>query len=102
VISVGGSKDLLLVGMILESELMTRCAHEYGVPGAPVLFGAQNNQLLCALFADKDDSLGITLHVYLLGPFSGHHNHVLGKLFACLEINFTYSPEGHKMKEVLH
>src|SRR4051812_8218565 len=62
-ISIGGDEDLL-VGMILESELVARLTHKYGVPGAPVLFRAQNDQLLSALFARKDDLLHeIKLHV---------------------------------------
>jgi hypothetical protein len=68
IISVGGSEDLL-VSLALERELMASFAHEDGVPGAPVLFGAHKDQLLSALFTCKDDLLGITLHVYLLRPF---------------------------------
>jgi hypothetical protein len=102
VISIGGGEDLF-VGMILESELMARFTQEYGVPGAPVLFGAQNDQLLSALFARKDDLLfGITLHVYLLRPFSeGITFMVVGKPCGCVEVNFTYLPDGHKMNEAL-
>src|SRR3954471_19926665 len=97
VIGVGGGEDLF-VGMILKSELVARFAHEYGVPGAPVLFGAHNDKLLSALFARKYDLLhGITLHVYLLGPLFRTFVDGFGQPLGCVEINFTYSPEEHKM-----
>jgi hypothetical protein len=32
-------------------------AHEYGAPGAPFFFGSENDQLLSALLAHKDDLL---------------------------------------------
>jgi hypothetical protein len=101
-ISIGGDEDLL-VGMILQSELVARFTHEYGVPGAPVLFGAQNDQLLSALFARKYDLLhGIKLHVCTSSAlFFRTFVHGFGQPLGCVEINFTYSPEEHKMKEVL-
>jgi hypothetical protein len=100
-ISIGGDEDLL-VGMILQSELVARFTHEYGVPGAPVLFRAQNDQLLSALFARKDNLLHeIKLHVYLLGPFFRTFVHGFGQLLGCVEFNFTYSPDEHKMNKVL-
>jgi hypothetical protein len=86
-ISVGGSEGLF-VGLALESELMASFAHEDSVPGAPILFGAQQDQLLSALFAGKDDLLRITLHVYLLRPL-GRHVHGYGKPFGCVEGNIT-------------
>ena len=61
---LGGSENLV-VGTAVEGELVPLLAHEYGAPRAPVLFGTENDQLLFALFARKDDLLlWKTLHLY--------------------------------------
>src|SRR5215203_3168798 len=61
---LGNGKDLF-VGEAIEGKLVSLFAREYGAPGAPVLFGTENNQLLSALFARKDDLLlWKTLHLY--------------------------------------
>jgi len=61
-VCVGCGEDLFF-GTIIQSELMASLAHEDGVPGAPILFAAHKDHLLSALFAGKDDLLGITPHV---------------------------------------
>jgi hypothetical protein len=101
-ISVGGGEELF-VGMILKSELVARFTHEYGVPGAPVLFGAQHDQLLSALFARKDDLVhGIKLHVCTSSAlFFRTFFHGFDQPLGCVEFNITYSPEEHKMNKVL-
>ena len=61
---LGGSEDLF-VSVAIEGELVPLLAHEYGAPRAPIFFGTENDQLLCALFARKDDLLlWRTLHLY--------------------------------------
>ena len=61
---LGGSEHLV-VGVAIEGELVPLLAHEYGAPRAPVLFGTENDQVLSALFARKDDLLlRRTLHLY--------------------------------------
>ena len=66
---LGGREDLggsehLVVGTAVEGELVPLFAHEYCTSGAPIFFGTENDQLLCALFARKDDLLlWKTLHV---------------------------------------
>lgn len=61
---LGGGEDLF-VGETVEGELVPLFACEYGASGAPVLFGAENDQLLSALFALKGDLLlWKMLHVY--------------------------------------
>jgi hypothetical protein len=41
---------------------VTLLAHEYSVPGAPVLFEPEKDQLLFTLFAGKDELLRRILH----------------------------------------
>ena len=61
---LGGGGENLLVSTAVEGELVPTLAHEYRAPRAPLLFGAQNDQLLFAPFARKDDLLARrTLHV---------------------------------------
>jgi len=57
-----GSEDLF-VGAAIEGDLVPTFAHKYGAPGAPVLFGAEKDQLLSAIFAREDHLLGRTQHV---------------------------------------
>jgi hypothetical protein len=52
-----GGSEYLCFGVAIEGELVSLFAHEYSAPGAPVLFGTENNQLLSATFARKDDLL---------------------------------------------
>ena len=60
---LGGSEDLF-VGVTVEGELLATFTLEDGASGAPILFGAEKDQLLLALFAREDDLLGRrTLHV---------------------------------------
>jgi hypothetical protein len=43
---LGGSGGDLFVGVGVEGELVPLFTHEYGASGAPVLFGAEKDQLL--------------------------------------------------------
>jgi hypothetical protein len=53
---LGGSEDLF-VSAAVYGELVPVSARKYCVPGAPVLFGTEKNQLLSAIFAREDDPL---------------------------------------------
>jgi hypothetical protein len=60
---LGGGEDLF-VGAAVEGELVPALAHEHGAPGAPLFYRAEDDQLLSALFAHKDDLLRRrTLHM---------------------------------------
>jgi hypothetical protein len=68
---LGGGENLF-VGAAVEGELVTVSAQEHGVPGAPVLFGTENNQLLSTIFTREDDLLlKRTLHEFTSSALSG-------------------------------
>ncbi len=68
-----GGSEYLCFGAAIEGELVPLFAHEYGAPGAPVLFGAENDQPLSTLFAHKDDLLrGRTLRLNTSFALSGN------------------------------
>jgi hypothetical protein len=70
--------------MAVEGELLATFTLEDGASGAPVLFGAEKNQLLLALFAREDDLLGRMLHVYTSFAHLGHRiRRGLGELLGC-------------------
>ena len=48
-----GYEDLF-VGTPVEGEPVPVPAHEHGVPGTPILFWAEENQLFSAIFARED------------------------------------------------
>ena len=56
---LGGGEDLF-IGAAVKGELVSVAAHEHGVPGAPILFGTKNNQLLFAILTTEDELLGRT------------------------------------------
>jgi hypothetical protein len=64
---LGGGEDLF-VGESVEGELVSLFAHEYCASGAPVLFGTEDNQLLSATFARKDDLLLLWKMLHLYAP----------------------------------
>jgi hypothetical protein len=47
----------LVVGAAVEGDPVAVSAQEHGVPGAPVLFRPQKDQLISAIFARQDDLL---------------------------------------------
>ena len=60
-----GGSEYLCFGAAIKGELVPLFTHEYSPPGAPVLFGTENDQFLSAPFARKDDLLlWKTLHLY--------------------------------------
>jgi hypothetical protein len=66
-----GDRDLF-VGVAVEGDPVPVSAEEYGVPGAPVFFWAEQDQLLPAIFAREDDLLfEITLHEFTSSTLSG-------------------------------
>jgi hypothetical protein len=68
---LGGGEDLF-VGAAVEGESVPVSAHEYGVSGAPILFGTEENQLLSTIFAREDDLLlERTLHEFTSSALSG-------------------------------
>jgi hypothetical protein len=80
--------------------------HEYGAPGAPVLFGTENNQLLSAPFARKDDLLlWKTLHLYA-PPFrlswgQRVRRRDFGEPLGYAKGNFAHLWDGYKMNDAL-
>src|SRR5918998_4409495 len=99
---LGGGEDLF-VGESVEGELVPLFAREYGASGAPVLFGTEDNQLLSALFARKDDLLlWKMLHLYappkpLWASRCCGFSEPLGRA----EGNFAHSQDGHKINDAL-
>jgi hypothetical protein len=97
---LGGGENLF-VGAAVEGELVPITTREHGVPGAPVLFGTENNQLLSAILACEDDLLlERTLHERTSLARSGHRfcresSEPLGFAGG----NFTHLQAGHKINE---
>lgn len=67
---LGGGKDFF-VGTAVERELLPAFAPEDGAPGAPVLFGAQEDSLFSARFTPKDYLLERMTHSYSFRPSQG-------------------------------
>jgi hypothetical protein len=62
----------LFVGAAIKGELVPMSADEYGAPGAPVFFCAEQDQLLPAIFTFEDNLLfERTLHEFTSSTLSG-------------------------------
>lgn len=82
---------------------MSIFALEHGTPGAPVLFGAEKNQLLSAIDARENDLLlGRALHVYTpFAPLGPRVRYGLSEPLGSPGCNFTHAWHGHKINEAV-
>jgi hypothetical protein len=95
---LGGGEDFF-VGTAVEGEPLPAFAPEDGVPGAPVLFGAQEDSLFSAPFT-QGLSARKSVSLILLSALSRASSTVF-ELSGYSRNNFAHQWGGHKMNDVL-
>jgi hypothetical protein len=96
---LGGAGEDLFFGVILfERDLVCGPAQEHCIPRSPILYRAEEDQFIFALFTREHDLLlGITLHEYTSFAPLGDCLHDLGGPLGRIGGNITHLRDAYKI-----